>query len=43
MAYVYTWKSKKQHPEALMSIIHYVGIPQMIVSDGEKELYQGTT
>ena len=32
--YVYPWKSKEQHPETLMSFIHDVGIPQMIVSDG---------
>ena len=36
--YVYPWKSKKQCPEALMSFIHDVDIPQMIVSDGGKEL-----
>ena len=40
--YVYPWKSKKQHPESLMSFIQDVGIPQMIVSDGGKELCQGT-
>ena len=38
--YIYPWKSKKQHAEALMSFIHDVGIPQTIVSDGRKELWQ---
>ena len=40
--YVYPWKSKKQHPEALPLFIHDVGIPQMIGFHGGKELYQGT-
>ena len=33
--YVYPWKSKKQHPEALVSFI--IGIPQMIASDGGRD------
>ena len=39
--HVYPWKSKKQHPEGLMSLIHNVGIPQTMVSDGARELFLG--
>jgi hypothetical protein len=39
----YPWKSKKDHPEALMSFIHDVGIPQVMVTDGAPELTDGKT
>lgn len=38
---IYPWRSKKHHPEALMSLIHEVGVPQIMVSDGGKELSHG--
>ena len=39
--FVYPWKSKKQHPEGLMSLIQNVGIPQTLISDGAQELFHG--
>ena len=39
--HVYPWKSKKQHPERLTSLIHNIGIPQTMVSDGARELFLG--
>ena len=38
---VYPWKKKSSHPDALMSFIHDVGIPQTLVSDGAPELTHG--
>jgi hypothetical protein len=41
--YFYPWKSKREHPEALMSFIHENGIPQTIISDGANEIHLGKT
>jgi len=38
---IYPWKSKGHHPDTLMSLIHDVGIPQTLISDGAKELIHG--
>jgi hypothetical protein len=40
---VYPVKSKSEHPSALMRLIHDVGVPQTIVSDGAPELTDGGT
>ena len=34
---VYTWKSKKEHPDTIMDFIQDVGVPQILISDGAKE------
>lgn len=37
----YPWKSKREHPDTIMSFIHDVGVPQVLVSDGAKEEIEG--
>jgi hypothetical protein len=38
---IYPWRLRSEHPEAIMSFIHDVGVPQTLVSDGGKELFEG--